>query len=168
MDIRGSSRGFTLMELMVIISVLAILLGIAAYSFRDYRLKSALRESARALEGDIMKARVAARTRQEVVRVTLTTGAETTYRISLERGDRQLLTGRIGSGVRVVEVTPDPSFTFNGGGMTGAGVETTIVLDRADAASTGIIDQYRLRISMTGIIIAERSLDGGATWSKAW
>lgn len=165
---RRSQYGFTLIELMVVIAIASILIGIAAYSFRDFRLKSALRESTRALEGDIIQARMTARARQETVRVTLTIGAETPYVISLERGNRQLLTGRIRSGVKVVSVSPDASFTFNGSGMTGSGGETVIVLERVDSASTGITDQYRLRISTTGLIIVERSLDGGHTWSKAW
>lgn len=166
MALLRNKKGFTLLELLIVIAVLTILIGIATYGFRDVRLRSALKGSVQSLESDILWARTAAKTRQERVSVNLEVGAEKPYTINLVRGNRLMKSGRISNGVNILSVTPNTLFTFNGTGMTEN--ETTIVLNRVDAASTGIIDQYRLRLSITGIVLVERSLDGGSTWSQAW
>lgn len=166
MALSRKEKGFTLIELLTVIAILTVLIGIATFSFRDVRLRSALKGGVQSLESDILWARTAAKTRQERVSVNLEVGAEKEYTINLVRGNRLMRSGRIYNGVNILSVTPNTSFIFNGTGMTEN--ETTIVLNRVDAASTGIIDQYRLRLSITGIVLVERSLDGGSTWSRAW
>lgn len=67
-------RGFTLVELMVTLSVLAIVLGLAAPSFRDFILNNRLTAQINDLVADISLARSEAAVRG--VRVTMCTSAD--------------------------------------------------------------------------------------------
>lgn len=66
MPVPGQSRGFSLVELMVGIVVLAILAGIALPSFRDFSRRSAITAQSNAMLADIQYARSDAVTRRVI------------------------------------------------------------------------------------------------------
>jgi type IV fimbrial biogenesis protein FimT len=61
------NSGFTLMELMVVLSIAAVILGIGASNFNQFRLNSRLTNTANDMLGSIIKARTEAMRRQRTV-----------------------------------------------------------------------------------------------------
>lgn len=151
-------KGYTLIEILLVIAIIAILSGIAIYSFRDVRYRSDLKNGARSFEADVKRARSMARTMNEDILIGDITPGGQNYTITRVRGNRQLLAGRLTDGVVFRSGAP---FLFNGKGMTQT--EQVIVLE----SRRGISDQYRLTISITGFMRMERSSDG-VQWAKAW
>jgi type IV fimbrial biogenesis protein FimT len=83
MEIRGRLRGFTLIELMIVVAVVAVILTLAAPSFRDMILMQRLRGINAQLVTDIAFARSEAVSRGALVRVHFRTNAAMTcYTIS--------------------------------------------------------------------------------------
>lgn len=72
-SLRG--HGFTLVELLIVVAVLAVVLTLAAPSFRDMIEMQRLRGTSAQLTTDIQFARSEAVSRQEVVQITFNSGA---------------------------------------------------------------------------------------------
>jgi len=72
-------KGFTMIELMIVIGIVAIVYAIAALSIPEYQNQTALAETARAVEGDLSNIRATARVRQQTVRVDFIATRYTAY-----------------------------------------------------------------------------------------
>lgn len=67
---RAFAAGFTLIEAMVVIAVVAVIMAIAAPSFREFVLSQQLRAAASDLHGDLLRARSEAVKRNEGITVS--------------------------------------------------------------------------------------------------
>lgn len=65
------SRGFTLLEMVLVLAVVSILLAIATLNFRDYARRYRTEAQTRLLYGELLKARVSAICQRRTVRVKL-------------------------------------------------------------------------------------------------
>lgn len=69
----NGSSGFTLLEMMTVMTVLAVLLAIGASSFREHRKRTLLRTTIEAIDADLRQARWIARTTGSVCYVAFDT-----------------------------------------------------------------------------------------------
>lgn len=74
---RGATRGFTLLETLVVIAIVAILAGIGLISYLSYRAQANLDEGTAMLEQAISRGVAEARRTSQPVTVTLNTTART-------------------------------------------------------------------------------------------
>jgi type IV fimbrial biogenesis protein FimT len=79
---RSRSRGFTLVELMVTITILALLLGLGAPSFVTYLASARIRDAATSVYGGIQKARAEAIRTNLPVEFVLTTDIPTAANVN--------------------------------------------------------------------------------------
>lgn len=86
---KAQQRGFTLIELMVTVAIMAILAAIAYPSFTDLIARNRLKGAAEGLFGDLEFAKSEAIKRNEVIKVTATTGVSWDY--SITRPDTTVL-----------------------------------------------------------------------------
>jgi prepilin-type N-terminal cleavage/methylation domain-containing protein len=86
----GASRGFTLVEALMVIVVVGLLLGIAVPRFAEARMRMQLDTAAYQLAGDLRRAQVEAIKRNQAVTLEMT--SDTTYNIDFI-GNRRLENG---------------------------------------------------------------------------
>lgn len=100
-------RGFSLLELMVGIAILAVLAGLAAPSFKAVIVNAQIRTAAQALHDGLKTARVEAIRRNE--RVTFTKAADSTWAVSVN-SSAQVVQSRVsGEGSAAAQVTVTPA-----------------------------------------------------------
>ena len=85
---RGATRGFTLLETLVVIAIVAILAGIGLISYLSYRAQANLDEGTAMLEQAISRGVAEARRTSQPVIVTLNTTART---VQVTRGGTTVL-----------------------------------------------------------------------------
>lgn len=110
-------RGFTAIELMVTISILAILLGIAAPSFASFTANQRLRAASFDLRTDLILARNEAlkRNRSVTIRRREGTGWQSGWVVVVDGSEQELRARQdVGGGVSVA--TAAAAITFNGSG----------------------------------------------------
>jgi type IV fimbrial biogenesis protein FimT len=112
------SKGFTLIELMVVIAVMAIIAMIAAPSFNDLLLKQNLNQSARALVSTLSEARAKAALERRQITVMLNSSAENT--------PSQL--NWAPSGQAILKTTTPTSVVFKTTGLVNATADTSFVV----------------------------------------
>lgn len=113
------SRGFTLVELMVAISVLAILLAVAAPSFNEFVANTKVRNVAENFYSGIQKARAEAIRSNELVEFVLTnSGKSWEVRVPGRAAAEQLIDSKTaaegGAAAVVVNAGTVTTLTFNG------------------------------------------------------
>ncbi|MCX7982873.1 MAG: GspH/FimT family pseudopilin [Syntrophales bacterium] len=80
---KKDNQGFSLIELIVVITILGTLLGLASYSWSRYRDNSNLRAAVRELQGDLELAKEKARAENKTYEITFTENSPS-YVISAE------------------------------------------------------------------------------------
>lgn len=137
-----NARGFSLIELMVTIAIVAILAALAAPSFKSLLLNSQIRTAGQALTDGLNLARVEAIRRNE--RVIFSKGTQSAWTVSLE-SDLSILQSRPfseGSSSVTVTVTPTGAtrVTFDGLGrvVTNADATATITQMAIDVPTTSL------------------------------
>jgi prepilin-type N-terminal cleavage/methylation domain-containing protein len=75
----GGKKGFTLIELMVIISIISILAGLGMYYYRDWQKRYTLEGGVKQLYIDLMNTRVRAMERNRMHFVNLSAGGYSVY-----------------------------------------------------------------------------------------
>ncbi len=167
----GTQQGFTIIELMVVIGIMAAVMTIAALSISDYQRRSRLRETARAIEGDLITVRTAARTRQQAVCVNVTNGGYTAFVdangdgvYKASDGDVLILSNSFTGPVQLQGTggfTVPGSFQFTAIGNVSSQTQIAV-------AEPGQPRQYRITIYQTGITQVDRSDDGWTSYTRAW
>lgn len=147
-------HGFTLIELMIAIAVLAILLTVGVPSFNAWILNTRIRTTAEAMQNGLQLARAEAVRRNERVRFVISGG---TGWIVQTDGGTQIQTRPSAEGSTSVAVTVTPTgattVTFNSLGLSVSNTDTTASITQLDIdVPTTILpaDQSReLRILVT-------------------
>lgn len=115
--------GFTLVELMVVVAVLAALMSIGAPSFMEWIQNSRIRTAAESLQNGLQIARAEAVRRNTNVEFMLN-GTGGAWTVQLQRGDEPFLQGSAAEGGGTVIVTSTPALattlTYNGLGRVNA------------------------------------------------
>ena len=110
-----SSKGFSLIELMIVIAVLGIVLAIAAPNFTAYRDKTNLKEAARGISSDMLLAKQRAVSESRNYQIDFSEAANT-YTIKQETAlnsgiYNDLSTKPVGAGNTAIKILGTPSFS---------------------------------------------------------
>jgi len=128
--LKQSERGFTLLELMLVIGIIAVILAFAIPNFRPALDDARLEQAVQQLEADLMYARQLARTNQTDPQVVFTLSG---YRIEVDGSS--ISTQTLASGTHWDPV-PSP-LSFNSDGSPGAN-DVAIWLKGADGTRAGV------------------------------
>lgn len=131
--VKNSVRGFTLIELMVTVTVLAVMASLAAPSFRELLAAQRVRITAYNIVGDLVLARSEAVKRGENVTVTPISAAWNNGWSVNVASSAEVLSGqgRVGSGVQFT--TSPASITFDRNGRTS--LSTVVRLGLSDGGT---------------------------------
>lgn len=153
-------NGFTLIELMVVIAIVAILSSIGYPSFRELMLNNRMTSDANALQGALQFARSEAATQRRTMTVCPSTDGATCN--SDDWNNDIIIRATNGAIVRVLPALEDltllddgtPSITYEFDGTSNAGGELRICDERGDADSRTILvngaGQSRIRAFQNG------------------
>ncbi|MCJ8499309.1 GspH/FimT family pseudopilin [Desulfatitalea alkaliphila] len=140
--------GFTVVELLVVISLIAILLSVATPSTMAYLRQRGVREAADQLAMDLQRAKMAAVSRNADSSIVVDT-AGNSYRTQLPgRADETTALSRFRGGVAFANIDGQvntPRITFNSRGITNPGANGSIFLTNDGGAVT-----IRLTVSAAG------------------
>ncbi len=165
-----NNKGFTLAEVAVTLSILAIMAAIAVPSFISYLPKHRLQASARQIYDDLNLAKMEAVKRNADVFVKFYPATEK-YTVYLDSDN----SGTLNAGDTALKsnVTLENRVNMSGTNFTNATIgfnNSGMISDAANAGCyvevtnpTGI--RMRIQVIITGYIYIETSKDGGATWS---
>jgi type II secretion system protein H len=110
-----TTRGFSLVEVLVVIAILAVVLAIAAPNFTAYRDNTNLKEAARSISSDMQLAKQRAVSESRNYRINFSE-AENTYTIQQQtvpnvEGYTDLITKTVGAGNTAIKILGTPSFS---------------------------------------------------------
>jgi prepilin-type N-terminal cleavage/methylation domain-containing protein len=173
----GSKNGFTVLELIIVISIVGILVAIASLSFSDYWRRSTVKEAARLIDGDLMNIRAAVKSRQQVAIMNITPTGYTAF-IDIDNDnvfnsvvDTTILTRTFNAplqlqGVGTFAVPGTISFSELGKIVTNISFRISMTTDPNR--------QYCISIVTTGLTRVTRTETGAAPpctvppWTSAW
>ncbi len=114
---RGGSRGFTLLELLLVVGLVCLMAALAVPNFRPVLYEADLEQAVRVLEVDLEWARAAARAAKKGVWIEFTEEGYSIYRESDESVE-QLRVREWPRGVRLggIDYLADDAVRFNGKG----------------------------------------------------
>ena len=180
---RGSTQsGFTLMELLVVVGIMAILITIASISMGDYFRRTKLRETARDVMGDLNQIRTYARVRQEpniVMQVAPTmysawvdSNSNQVWEPAAPNNEPLVLERNLGSGVQLAvtsttagAVAPFTTIRFTAIGATRDQANRIFTVSMPSEP----LRMFRVTLFSTGTTAVARSDDGGVTYpTTAW
>ncbi|MDX8385045.1 MAG: GspH/FimT family pseudopilin [Gallionella sp.] len=150
-SIRSSSNGFTLIELMVGLIVIAILMSLAVPSFSTWMQNSQIRNAAESVLNGLQRARAEAVSRNANVEFVL--GAGTSWEVQLVDGTGlDSRTSDEGSDDSTVTVTPAgaTTITFNNFGGLGVNADTSATITQVEFDSLVLpaADSHELRVTI--------------------
>ena len=142
-----SSRGFTVIEMVIVIAIIAIAVSVAAPNFNSFRQNTNLKEAARDISSDISLYRQRAVSENIGYRINFNASANT-YTIQKQTAlastiYNDLTTKNVGAGNANIVISGTPGFsggvtyvTFNPRGTSGAG---SLMLKHTKRLSTATI-----------------------------
>jgi|GEM_PF-1991433 len=121
MNSRNHSQGFTLLELMLAIGIIALIAVVAVPNFRPVLKDARLEQSVQFLQADLMKARQMAKGNEEHKRTRVVYIPHGRYRIELETGEgsgsfEPVATKRLATGCSFDSLTAEEAVVFNNNG----------------------------------------------------
>lgn len=150
-SLKSRSLGFSLIELMIAITVMAILLGLAVPSFKTWMQNSQIRNAAESIQNGLQRARAEAVTRN--ARVEFVLGADSSWVVKLV-GGANIDARPANEGSRNVTRTVLPAgattITFDNFGGVVANADASATLTRVDLDSPLITpaDSQELRVTI--------------------
>ncbi|MHB8092530.1 MAG: GspH/FimT family pseudopilin [Syntrophales bacterium] len=127
---RSDKRGFTLVELMIVIAIMGILAAFAAPNFRTYMAQSRLNGAARQVMSDLMNARMLSVAQNRNVQVVFSSSAVASYNYDAT-GTAVTRNVQSGFGYFDVTVSANNNPTFRPSGRLNAITACTITLTSA-------------------------------------
>ena len=121
---RPFQKGFTLMELMIVLALMAIMAAIAIPNYRSYMTQNRLNGAARMVMTDLMQARSLAATENVRFKVTISGNTYTMSRIESDNSETQRLSRNIQDEYFDVTMTSNQNFVFQTNGTAAAGTVT--------------------------------------------
>jgi len=174
--------GYTMVELLVVIGIMAILITIASISMTDYQRRTRLREATRDIMGDLNQIRTYARVRQEpniVLQVApamysawVDSNTNQVWEPNPPQNEPLILDRSLSSGVQIAVAS-----TSAGAAAPLTTIRFTAIGTTRDLANriftVGMPSEprrmYRIMLYSTGATSVSRSDDGGATYpTYAW
>lgn len=137
------NKGFSLIELIIVIAILAIVLAIAAPNFMAYRDNSNLKEATRDISSDIQLYKQRAVSENKQYRMVFNVGGNN-YTVQSSDGGGgwvNVATKSVGAGYGGIIITGDPTFTDDTITFATRGTTTngTLALEHATRHSTAQI-----------------------------
>jgi type IV fimbrial biogenesis protein FimT len=151
---RFSTGGFSLVELMVGIAIIAILVGISGSSLRSWLIHKGLNDAVEQLRGDLQQAKLLAVKQRANCSVTMNTPAANQYTISLN--NRVVDLGSFRGNVTFTGV-PTPVITFTPWG-------TCLVAGQVQLTSQSNPSIFRLSTSISGSIFRRVWSNSAGNW----
>ncbi len=150
-----NTKGFSLIEIIIVIAIVAIGTAIAVPNYLTYRNKSKLREAANVLKGDLYRAKITAIKNHTSITVQFSANSYTITSL----GTKEMPAGTT---IDLANTTLNANnTTFNSKGIPNSGINDTgrVVLNSLDPNHI-----KRITIGSIGQVTLETSVDGGSTW----
>lgn len=151
-SLKSRHLGFTLVELMIGITILAILLGLAAPSFQTWLTNIQIRNAAESIANGLQRARAEAVTGNTNVAFAL--GVDSSWTVSVVTTATVIESRASTEGSRSVTRTVFPvgatTVTFNNFGLVVANADASASLTQVDLAAPGGSQNLRVTIGVGG------------------
>jgi prepilin-type N-terminal cleavage/methylation domain-containing protein len=167
----GSQKGFTVLELLIVITIVGVMAAIATLALSDYWRRSTVKEAARLIDGDLMNIRTTVKSRQQFAIMNITTTGYSAF-IDVDNDyiynavvDEQILMRTFNAPLQLQGVAPfavPGNVSFNNLGKIVTNVSLSIRM------TTEPTRQYRIDITTTGLTRVFMTADSGTTWTQAW
>lgn len=143
---RSGTGGFTLIEVMIVLALMAIMAAFAAPSLQGYMTKNRLSGAARVVMTDLMQARSLAATENTRFKVTFSGNSYTIYRIESDASETERLSRNIEAEYSDVTMTSNQNFVFQATRTVAAGGTVTLT-NPGGTRSVVVSNAGRVRIA---------------------
>jgi type II secretion system protein H len=141
------NRGFTLMELLIVIALIVIVTAIASANFKNYRDRTNMREAAREISADIQHYKQRAVSESVPYSITFNAGANN---YTIQRDGTTVVTKSVGKEKVPVSINGTPSFSPGG--------TTTLELYTRGTTGNGTIELKHVSPKVKNIQITTSSM----------